>query len=152
MAKFDRSEQLFARWRPINQRKPGLRMRIANTLDMDSIGAHWFTIEYSFTPRVEWEADDEHIFGDETDEGGENAEDANAEEIESLEVEDPSYDEVQRMVNGVALNLCMTTSERCCSLENIYSELCKTHAWFRQCTSHGFARKTPWRPEAANSR
>jgi hypothetical protein len=141
MAKFDRSEQLFARRRPINPRKPGLRMRIANTLDMDSIGAHWFTIAYSFTPRVEWEADDEHIFGDDTDEGGENVEDENAEEVESLEVEDPSYDEVQRMVNGVALDLCMKTSERCCSLENIYSELCKTHAWFRQCTSHGFARK-----------
>ena len=50
---------------------------------------------------------------------------------------DPSYEEVQRMVNGVALDLCVAASERCCSLKDLYSELRKTHACFRRCAAHG---------------
>ena len=82
---------------------------------MDNIGAHWFVVAYTFSPLVEWEPDDEDMLGDETDEGDENEEDANEKEAESLEVEDPSYEEVQRMVNGVACDLCMAASKRCCS-------------------------------------
>ena len=104
---------------------------------MDNIGAHWFVVAYTFTPLAEWEPDDEDMLGDETDKGDENEEDANEKEAESLEVEDPSYEEVQRMVNGVALDLCMAASKRCCSLKDLYSELRKTHAWFRRCAGHG---------------
>ena len=69
MANFDRSEQLFASRRPINPRKPDLRMRISNTMNMDSIGVHWFTVAYTFTLRAEWEPDDEDILvEDEADE------------------------------------------------------------------------------------
>ena len=39
---------------------------------MGSIGAHWFTVAYTFTPRAEWEPDDEDILVDETDEEDEN--------------------------------------------------------------------------------
>ena len=104
---------------------------------MGNSGAHWFVVAYIFTPLPEWEPDDEDMLGDEIDEEDENDEEANEKEAESLEVEDLSYEEVQRMVKGVALDLCMATSERCCSLKDLYSELRKTHAWFRQGAGHG---------------
>ena len=47
------------------------------------------------------------------------------------------YEEVQRMVNRGALDLCMAASERCCFVKGHYSELCKTHAWFRRCAGRG---------------